>query len=693
MITWLKKNLKYIIPTVFVVLCFVVPQYTEAACFWPTKECIQGSFEEGFITLLNGFLYVFGLLLSLAGLLLEGVIQLTIVNARNIIMGDGTLPGLQSIDLAWRTIRDVINILFVFVLLYISINIILDSWGNSSYNKSLIPKVIIAALLINFSLFFTKVVFDISNVITFEFYKTAATLHSAPADPTDPNSIQVPLTGISAAIMDGLRMSEIVNDEGKTTETAKGVSGTYALFATVLGIITILVATSIFIVMAVMLLARFIVFIALMITSPIAFLGPLFPALKSHADQWQKALISQATFAPIFFIMILVVVLIISDPSFETALQVQTGTGGTTAAGYLGGLLNVIVQYAIVVGLLIIALVVSKQTANQTGDAFKNLVGKISGGAAFVGRNTVGRAANRVVNSAAVGNLTNSNNALAKGVGRSLVFTGDKVRRSSFNALGGNRVANTLGVETKEYGKVGTPGGFVQARETWNKNRTEEAKKRGGLYADTKARATLRDQIKNAKDQDEKRRAQDALALMDGKLTQAQKDLLESSKKLDATQRAEAEAKQKAIDVQKKQTEELERDIQLETNDEKRKLLERKKVILEREIQLAESDENLSADQKDYLKKKSGVSDIRKTMEGANNQAGRAIGEEFVTSQFRGNRAAAEELLKGKDRTDKEIAEEVRREMKKLNRKARTQIENEERLTNPNQPPKPNLPQ
>lgn len=69
---------------------------------------------------------------------------------------------------AWRIVRDFSNIFFILVLLYISIKMILGLGGAGV--KKTVASVIVAALLINFSMFMTKVVIDASNILALIFY-------------------------------------------------------------------------------------------------------------------------------------------------------------------------------------------------------------------------------------------------------------------------------------------------------------------------------------------------------------------------------------------------------------------------------------------------------------------------------------------------------------------------------------------
>ena len=72
------------------------------------------------------------------------------------------------INEAWSIVRDLSNLFFIFILLFVAIKIILDLGAGEA--KKMIVRVVIAALLINFSMFFTRVVIDSSNVLALIFY-------------------------------------------------------------------------------------------------------------------------------------------------------------------------------------------------------------------------------------------------------------------------------------------------------------------------------------------------------------------------------------------------------------------------------------------------------------------------------------------------------------------------------------------
>jgi len=69
---------------------------------------------------------------------------------------------------AWSIVRDLSNIFFILILLYVAFQKILGLGGHEA--KKTIAHVVIVALLINFSMFFTNVVIDTSNILARVFY-------------------------------------------------------------------------------------------------------------------------------------------------------------------------------------------------------------------------------------------------------------------------------------------------------------------------------------------------------------------------------------------------------------------------------------------------------------------------------------------------------------------------------------------
>ena len=70
------------------------------------------------------------------------------------------------VQTGWTMVRDIANAVFIFLLLYLGIKTVL---GLGDWKKP-VGMIIVVALLMNFSLFFTKVVIDVSNLAAYQFY-------------------------------------------------------------------------------------------------------------------------------------------------------------------------------------------------------------------------------------------------------------------------------------------------------------------------------------------------------------------------------------------------------------------------------------------------------------------------------------------------------------------------------------------
>jgi hypothetical protein len=113
--------------------------------------------------LVVGLYYIFysipAMLMTLAGKLLNIVLVMAL---------NSTIYSMDFVSNVWGIVRDLSNIFFILILLYIAIKLILGIGGSEV--KKMIANVVIMALLINFSMFFTKVVIDSSNILALIFY-------------------------------------------------------------------------------------------------------------------------------------------------------------------------------------------------------------------------------------------------------------------------------------------------------------------------------------------------------------------------------------------------------------------------------------------------------------------------------------------------------------------------------------------
>ncbi len=301
---------------------------------------------QGLYYIMFAFMWLAGWIASLFDL----VFDKTVLN-----MSD-QIKRMTVINDAWKTFRDLSNIFFIFALIYASIGTILQL---HTYNvKQLISKLIIAALLINFSLFFTKAIIDASNIVATEFYS-----HITFQDgDTKANITQ---SKLGTALLSIVRIQSFYAD-GKTPNAVDADPGRnfarsehpFLLFA--MGIIFAFFFTIVMLAVTLTFIGRFVTFIGLLILSPLAFVAPILPGGEEMSNEWKKSLINNAIYAPAFLIMIWVVLRIANDPTFKDGLGLtafSSAFSDTPKTSALGVVLN----FIILITMLIFSVTISKR--------------------------------------------------------------------------------------------------------------------------------------------------------------------------------------------------------------------------------------------------------------------------------------------------------------------------------------------
>ena len=323
----------------------------------------------------------------IAGTFLNSVIKYTVVDMA------ANYSGITAIASTWTVMRDIANMAFIFVLLYASIRKIL---GQEDNVNRLIVNMVIAALLINFSLFFTKIIIDASNLIALTFYQSLA-----PGSATN----DVMSSGLSNSLMQPLHLQSLWNI-GKVNLSDFKTLATIGI----MGSLLTLIATFIFVAVALLFVIRYVVLILVLIMSPVFFLASILPsAMGSVKKLWVSALTGQALFAPIYMLLTWITIKVFSSMPITSSAQLnnlsEALAGSVSASSTQGGIqyqagsLNVFLNFAIVIAFLIISIVVAKSMSDSSGKGMSKITGKafgFAGGATvgmagMLGRGTIGR--------------------------------------------------------------------------------------------------------------------------------------------------------------------------------------------------------------------------------------------------------------------------------------------------------------
>ena len=320
------------------------------------------------------------------------------------------------IEKGWGILRDIANVSFIFILLYSAIRFILGL--DTQTIRGNISRIILIALVINFSLFATRVIIDAGNIVARVFYENIVITNDTQAEESGYKTISQGLIGLvnpqrilSQAMFEtasggSASISNTSNTLGDTS-TQSGPDIAFIIIVLLIGAFVNWLMGFIFLSTALFLIARTVGLWIMMITSPIAFLSLSIPSLAQKIPRfgfssWLKETTSLSFLAVVFLFFLYLTVMFIG--TMFGGLQNQFS--GNDSFIYI--IMSVIVPAGIVAALLLTAKKTAKEMSGQFGDlAVKGLkmavigalgtaglaLGATAGVAAVAGRQVVGRVA------------------------------------------------------------------------------------------------------------------------------------------------------------------------------------------------------------------------------------------------------------------------------------------------------------
>lgn len=353
-----KKTLSIVLPLIAVIGIFLLGHNAWAASSWA-------------VSIVSGILGVFIWAL--------GVILILVIKGLILIASYQDFIGSAAVTLGWVIVRDVCNMFFVIVLLIIAFGTILHL-ENYNYKKWL-PKLILMAILINFSKTICGLLIDASQIIMLTFVNAFKDVGGA-------------------NLTDILGLSKIVtmakNDSSISLWTVVG--------AYVLGIIYLMVAVVVIVTMMMMLVMRLVMIWIYVVLSPFAYLLSAFPGGQKYASQWWDEFTKNLIVGPVlaFFIWLSFAALqtytknTTADQSTaaEIAKTGDVGVGSSTASVVATEASSPasLIQFVIAIGMLLGGLKISQEIGGMAGSMAGKGMGRIQKGAAFAGGLATGAA-------------------------------------------------------------------------------------------------------------------------------------------------------------------------------------------------------------------------------------------------------------------------------------------------------------
>lgn len=248
----------------------------------------------------------------------------------------------------WIIMRDLCNMFFILILLIIAFATILR---RESYSiKTLLPKLLIMAVLINFSKTICGIFIDFAQVIMLTFVNSFAAIGGGNL---------MSMLGID-------KITKIDANSGEIDDLA--VVGAYML-ALLYVVISIVVITT----MIAMLVMRMIMIWIYVVLSPAAYLLAAFPAGQKYSAQWWEEFSKNLIVGPVLaFFIWLSFVSATGSATSNGLVNVKSESYYPSASETAGGSQESVVKFIVSIGMLVGGLMV----AQQLGGAAGKLAGK-----------------------------------------------------------------------------------------------------------------------------------------------------------------------------------------------------------------------------------------------------------------------------------------------------------------------------
>lgn len=190
----------------------------------------------------------------------------------------------------WGIVRSVANVCLIIAILVI-IYSQLTSMGISNYGiKSMLPRLIIAAILLNISFWISALAIDISNVLGYSVHAVFENIRT-----NLPMNIVVDWSGLTTFVLSAGTIAGTSLFIGMVGGSVMGL-GYLLLSALLTAAFGVFVA---FVILA----ARQAILTILVILSPLAFVAYILPSTRNLFDRWRKSFTTLLIFFPLFAIL------------------------------------------------------------------------------------------------------------------------------------------------------------------------------------------------------------------------------------------------------------------------------------------------------------------------------------------------------------------------------------------------------
>lgn len=431
-------------------------------CGWKDFACAITN------VIVNILLFVPNMIAMVAGVLADFLLSISINPGTYGVPGDAIETNIQAL---WKITRDLANIGFIFALFVSAFALITGSdfkMGGDFSPKKTILRVVIMALLVNFSMFFCRVIIQTADVFSHVIANQIAVgnmgnLQTGEGTENDDGVIVGALkkngiNPVSLKILEQVQPQKLFS--GVSGEVGNGANAAKLATAGVIFFV-LLALISVFVHMAFIFLGRIVGLWLGIILSPIAFVSFAIPFLEKNPyigfENWLKGFTKLAFLTPLYLFFVYIAISLL-DANFVGTFA-DSLKDGNWAVKFLGLVIGTMLPLSIALFVIFqgkkyateMAGVIGELVGKVTGVVSAVAVGAATGGTGLLARQTLGRAG------AAIGNSESLTNAAAAGgakgwAARNLMKAGDKTSAMSFDVRNSPRAMDLFGRATGALG-------------------------------------------------------------------------------------------------------------------------------------------------------------------------------------------------------------------------------------------------
>ena len=328
-----KKKVFFLALLCIVAAGFVFPQSAAACDLWE----IGCGFNKLLLLVLQGF----ALVLSYVAVITDWAIQPSPITTS------------YFVQQGWTATRDFANMFFILILLAISLDFILF---NSFGVKRALPKLLLIALLINFSIPIAGILLDFANIVTRFFLS------------------QISQGTFTENVAQSVGISKSFDAETFTTvggSLNEDTTGDNTFINTLFAIGLMIGMIFIFLALALMFLIRTGYISVLLIVLPMALVLSAFPPTSRHFGKWMSKFTQWVMFAPVAAFFLYLSMLLFTATSSKGILSMGGGTT-VTEDSVAFTLLRYIMAWGLMLGSLVVAQSMGITTAGAALATWKS---------------------------------------------------------------------------------------------------------------------------------------------------------------------------------------------------------------------------------------------------------------------------------------------------------------------------------